>query len=84
MRTINKIKIDKMDACGNKSPISIMQESIKMIKNCDEKVEIEFNDYDFLVSLKYILKIMESQFKLRIEENGVRDGFISISIVPEC
>ena len=62
MKTINKIKIDKFDACGDKSPLSIMQESIKIIKNCDEEVELEFNDFDWLLSLKYVIRIMENKF----------------------
>lgn len=84
MKTINKIRIDKFDTCGDKSPLSMIQESLNMIKSCDEKVELEFNDYDWLLSLRYILKIMESKFKLKIEENGVKDGYISISVFPEC
>ncbi len=84
MKTINKIRIDKFDTCGDKSPLSMIRESLNMIKSCDEKVELEFNDYDWLLSLRYILKIMENKFKLKIEENGVKDGYISISVFPEC
>ncbi|MDP8003585.1 MAG: hypothetical protein ACP5I6_04640 [Caldisphaera sp.] len=84
MKIIDKIKINKFEGCGNKNPLIIMQESIKKIKNCDEGVELEFNDYDWLISIKDILKIMQQDIKLKIIENRIDNGYISLDVVADC
>lgn len=50
MKIIEKVKLDKLESCGSRSPLSIMLEVIMKIKECDEGVEILINDYDWLLS----------------------------------
>ncbi|ACP36545.1 conserved hypothetical protein [Sulfolobus islandicus Y.G.57.14] len=82
MKIIEKVKLDKLESCGSRSPLSIMLEVIMKIKECDEGVEILINDYDWLLSLKYILKI--NDLKMKIEEKGKEDNFLKLEVSRDC
>ncbi|TRM99827.1 hypothetical protein DJ527_08020 [Sulfolobus sp. F1] len=82
MRIIERVKLDKIESCGSKSPVSIMMDAIRKIKECEEGVEILLNDYDWLLTLKYLLKMSDMQMK--IEEKG-RDGdFVKVNVFKDC
>ncbi|AHC52207.1 hypothetical protein SUSAZ_10090 [Sulfolobus acidocaldarius SUSAZ] len=82
MRIIETVKLDKIDSCGSKSPLMIMLTAIKKIQECGEAVEILMNDYDWYVSLKYILQV--NDLNLKIEDKGKENGFMKVDVVREC
>ncbi|MDT7862399.1 MAG: hypothetical protein RRA45_09320 [Saccharolobus sp.] len=82
MKIIERLKIDKTESCGSRSPLVMILSAIKKIRECDEGVEILLNDYDWLLSLKYILQM--NDMKLRIEENGKEDDFLKVKILMDC
>ncbi|BDB98608.1 hypothetical protein [Saccharolobus caldissimus] len=82
MKIIERLKIDKTESCGSRSPLIIMLSAIRKIRECDEGVEILLNDYDWLLSLKYILQM--NDMKLRIEEKGKEDNFLKIEVLMDC
>ncbi|QIW22741.1 hypothetical protein EWF20_00190 [Sulfolobus sp. S-194] len=82
MKIIDKVKIDRTESCGSRSPLGIILDTIKKIKECDESVEILLNDYDWLLGLRYIIQINE--MPLKIVEKGKEDTFLKIEVIKEC
>ncbi|AAK42014.1 hypothetical protein SULI_13660 [Saccharolobus solfataricus] len=82
MKVIEKIKLDRTESCGSKSPLSIMLDAIRKIKECDESVEILMNDYDWLLSLKYILQVNDK--KMKVEEKGSEEHYLKVEVSMDC
>ncbi|BAK54823.1 hypothetical protein [Sulfurisphaera tokodaii] len=82
MKIIDKVKLDRTESCGSRSPLSIILDVIKKIKECDESVEVLLNDYDWLLSLRYIIQI--NDMPLKIIEKGKEDTFLKIEVIKEC
>ncbi|WP_338598703.1 hypothetical protein V6M85_08375 [Sulfolobus tengchongensis] len=82
MKIIERVKLDRVESCGSRSPLTIMLSAIKKIKDCDEGVEILMNDYDWLLSLRYILQM--NDVKMKIEEKGKEEDFLKIEVSRDC
>ncbi|MCY0860715.1 MAG: hypothetical protein OWQ54_09865 [Sulfolobaceae archaeon] len=82
MRVIDSIKVDRTDSCGERSPLFIIIKAIEKIKECGEAVEILMNDYDWYVSLKYILQIRGLDYK--VEDKGKQDNFMKVQVIKDC
>ncbi len=82
MRIVERVKLDKIESCGSKSPVSIMMDTIKKIRECEEGVEILLNDYDWLLTLKYLLKM--SDMSMKIEEKGREGDFVKVNVFKDC
>ncbi|MEM0091554.1 MAG: hypothetical protein QW232_08190 [Saccharolobus sp.] len=82
MRIIDRVKVDKTESCGSRSPLVIILDAIKKIKECGESVEVLLNDYDWLLSLKYIFQFNDTE--LKIVEKGKEDNFLKIEITKDC
>lgn len=82
MKIIERVKLDKIESCGSRAPLTIILDAIKKIKECDEGVEFLINDYDLLLSLKYILQLNDT--KMKIEERGNENNFLKIEVSRDC
>jgi len=82
MKIIDKIKLDRTESCGSKSPVAIMLEAVRKIKECGESIEFLINDYDWLLSLRYILQI--NDIDLKVEEKGKENDFLRVEVLKNC
>ncbi|MBP1356910.1 MAG: hypothetical protein JZD40_00220 [Sulfolobus sp.] len=44
MKIIERVKLDKIESCGSRAPLTIILDATKKIKECGEGVEFLFSD----------------------------------------
>lgn len=84
MRVIETLTLDRTGSCGSRSPVYIMLQAIRNIRECGDAVELRINDYDWYLTLKYILQRRTETADLKLRDEGKENDFMKILVVKEC